>query len=57
MKKIKPIEFIDRPRINCCGITDSGRTAWIVIEHKGIIFGGKVSVSLLKNLIQINKSK
>lgn len=38
----------DRPRVIACAIT--GKTAWIQVEFKGVIFNGTVCKALVKQL-------
>jgi len=42
-----------RPRIDACGI--NGKTGWISMECKGVIFSGKCSKSLVNELIKLSK--
>lgn len=42
-----------RPRIISCGVAGK-KCAWIQIEHRGSIFGGAISMALLKRIRKNN---
>jgi len=39
-----------RAHITSCGI--NGKSGWVQVEHKGVIFGGRVSKTCVKQLLK-----